>query len=149
MSFAFAWHLILDWIRSYQLVLFSCQSECIWNRNVPGLDNSQLRLCLSSLNQIRLCISIAKQVSNSHLHISAKACCLWTWVRWLASCCCWCASVCFIRTIRILCSIAYFLAFVTVSHWSEFNRGKVPPKIPRTADRVPGPKTTSPVCLML
>lgn len=86
---------------------------------------------------------------SSHLHMRASACCLWTCVLWLASCCCWWASVCFISTILILCSIAYFLAFVTVSLCSLFNLGNVPPNMPNTDERVPGPKTTSLICLML
>lgn len=28
----------------------------------------------------------------------------------LVSCCCWCAMVCFTRTLLMLCSMAYFLA---------------------------------------
>lgn len=61
--------------------------------------------------------------------------------------CCWCANVCFMRTILMLCSIAYFLARVTVSCCSDVNRGNVPPNIPNNADRAPGPNLTSPFCL--
>ena len=83
---------------------------------------------------------------HSHLHIKAKACWRCTWVLWLANCCCWWANVCFIKTILILCSMAYFFAFVTVSCWLDVSRGRDPPKMPSRADLVPGPKATSPVC---
>lgn len=84
----------------------------------------------------------------THRHINARACCLWTWVRWLANCCCWWANVCFIRTILMLCSIAYFLALVTVSCCSLDRRGKDPPNMPSNAEREPGPNFTSPDCLI-
>ena len=44
------------------------------------------------------------------------------------ACACWCWWVCFIRTILILCSIAYFLAFWTRLASSDVNLGRDVPK---------------------
>lgn len=117
----------------------------MWSEShVIGLDDLNFAFFSSSFNRH---LSKHLKSSNSHLHMSAKACCLWTCVLWLANCCCWCAKVCFMRTIRMLCSIAYFLALLTVSNCSVVSRGKVPPKMPNTL--VAGPKATSPTCLMV
>lgn len=80
-----------------------------------------------------------------YLHIKARACWRWICVRWVASCW-WCAKVCFMRTIRMLCSIAYFLALATRSCWSDVSLGKAPPRMPSSAERDPGPNSTSPSC---
>uniref|UniRef100_A0A2M3ZQ15 Putative secreted peptide n=1 Tax=Anopheles braziliensis TaxID=58242 RepID=A0A2M3ZQ15_9DIPT len=48
----------------------------------------------------------------------------------------------------MLCSMAYFFALVTSSCCSEVRRGRAPPSIPSSADRVPGPNATSPVWRM-
>lgn len=60
--------------------------------------------------------------------------------------CWWWANVCFIKTMRILCSMAYFLAFATRSCCSDDSFGSAPPKMPKSADRDPGPNSTSPSC---
>lgn len=60
--------------------------------------------------------------------------------------CWWCASVCFISTIRMLCSMAYFFALATKSCWSDVNFGSAPLKMPSNGDREPGPNSTSPSC---
>lgn len=135
-------------IRSYKLSFFSSHVlEFIWE--LTSQDSTILNFAFLVIIKVKSFWSLSSINKFLYLHISAKACCLWTWVLWLANCCCWWASVCFISTILILCSIAYFFAFVTVSFCSPVSLGNVPPKIPSTDDRVPGPNTTSPICLML
>ena len=54
--------------------------------------------------------------------------------------CCWCANVCFISTILMLCSMAYFFALLTRSLWSEVSFGRAPPRMPAIVLlRAPGP----------
>lgn len=75
----------------------------------------------------------------------------WKHIDWIHSLSCirtcwWCASVCFISTIRMLCSMAYFFALATKSCWSDVNFGSAPLKMPSSGDREPGPNSTSPSC---
>lgn len=104
---------------------------------------------------------------RTYRHINASACWRWICVRCVANCenerranslntlriqsskirtCWWWASVCFISTIRMLCSMAYFFALATRSCWSDVNFGKAPPNMPNSGDREPGPNSTSPNC---
>lgn len=112
---------------------------------------------------------------TTYRHMSARACWRWICVRCVANwklitidqlvrfvnrltnlsnekkartlhTCWWCASVCFISTIRILCSMAYFFALATKSCWSDVNFGNAPPNIPSKGEREPGPNSTSPNC---
>lgn len=54
--------------------------------------------------------------------------------------CCWWAKVCFMRTILMLCSIAYFFALFTVSCCSDVIFGKPPPNMPGSVRYLaPGP----------
>lgn len=54
--------------------------------------------------------------------------------------CCWWANVCFIRTILMLCSIAYFFALFTVSCCSDEIFGRPAPNIPGSVRYLaPGP----------
>lgn len=54
---------------------------------------------------------------------------------------CWCASVCFISTILMLCSMAYFLARVTASCCSWLSFGSPAPRRPGiVVFRAPGPE---------
>lgn len=138
---------------------------CVWCR---------IRIKANQIKSSK-CSKIEKETSLTkiYLHMSANACCRCTCVRWLANCereekniswsnrivsipskwqhrcvqtCWWCASVCFISTIRMLCSMAYFFALATKSCWSDVNFGSAPLKMPSNGDREPGPNSTSPSC---
>lgn len=76
--------------------------------------------------------------------MSASACWRCTCVRCEAICCCWCASVCFMSTILMLCSMAYFLARDTASDCSELSRGSDPPRMAGSKEHfAPGPAPQS------
>lgn len=116
-------------------------SLCVYIVCVFRLLVGHYKRCLMSTI---LMLGLKWRTCLSHLHMSASACCRCTCVRCEAICCCWCASVCFMSTILMLCSMAYFLARDTASACSDDSRGSDPPRIAGSVEHfAPGPEPTN------